>query len=100
MPRSGAQTRFELIDPALEDRGWNWRADIRLEETAKPIDIVNHHRCERAAGRTDYVLSRPLTSGAEPIPLAIVEAKHEGVHPEHGLKQGNGYRIGHANAPS
>ena len=42
MPRNEAQTRFELIDPALEDRGWNRRTDIRVEETAKPIDIVNH----------------------------------------------------------
>jgi type I site-specific restriction endonuclease len=56
MPRNEAQTRFELIDPALEDRGWNRRTDIRVEETARPIDIVNHQPRERAAGRTDYVL--------------------------------------------
>ena len=49
MPRNEAQTRFELIDPALEDRGWNRRTDIRVEETAKPIDIVNHQPRERAA---------------------------------------------------
>ncbi len=94
MPRNEAQTRFELIDPALEDRGWNRRNDIRVEETAKPIDIVNHQPRERAAGRTDYVLRRPLTSGAEPVPLAILEAKHEGLPPEHGLQQGKGYRVG------
>ncbi len=94
MPRNEAQTRFELIDPTLEDRGWNCRTDIRVEETAKPIDIVNHQARERVAGRTDYVLRRPLTPGAEPVPLAIMEAKHEGLPPEHGLQQGKSYRIG------
>jgi type I restriction enzyme R subunit len=94
MPRNEAQTRYELIDPALEDRGWNRRTDIRVEETAKPIDIVNHQPRERAAGRTDYVLRRPLTPGVEPVPLAIMEAKHESLPPEHGLQQGKGYRVG------
>lgn len=94
MPRNEAQTRYELIDPALEDRGWDRRTDIRVEETAKPIDIVNHQPRKRPAGRTDYVLRRPLAPGTEPIPLAILEAKHEGLPPEHGLQQGKGYRVG------
>jgi type I site-specific restriction endonuclease len=75
MPRNESQTRFELIDPAVADRRWDRRTDIRVEETAKPIDIVNHQPRERAAGRTDYVLRSPLTPGAEPVPLAIVEAE-------------------------
>ncbi|MCX6904782.1 MAG: DEAD/DEAH box helicase family protein, partial [Verrucomicrobia bacterium] len=94
MPRSEAQTRFELIDPALEDRGWNRRTDIRVEETAKPIDIVNHQPRERTAGRTDYVLRRPLIPAAEPVPLAILAAKKESLPPEHGLQQAKGYRVG------
>jgi type I restriction enzyme R subunit len=93
MPRNEAQTRFELIDPALEQRGW-LRSDIRIEETAAPVDIVYHKGQRRAKGRTDYVLRRPLESGTEPIPLAIIEAKREGLPPEHGLQQGKGYRIG------
>jgi len=93
MQRSEAQVRFELIDPALGEREWK-RADIRVEETAKPIDIVNHHARRRPTGRTDYVLRHPLTPGTEPIPLAILEAKHEGLAPEHGLQQGKGYRVG------
>ncbi len=93
MPRNEAQTRFELIDPALEQRGW-LRSDIRIEETAAPVDIVYHKGQRRAKGRTDYVLRRPLEPGTEPIPLAIIEAKREGLPPEHGLQQGKGYRIG------
>ncbi len=93
MRRNEAQVRYHLIDPALEDRGWN-RDDIRVEETAKPIDIVNHQPRKRPIGRTDYVLRRPLSIGTEPLPLAILEAKHEGLPPEHGLQQAKGYRIG------
>ena len=61
MPRNEAQTRFEMIDPALENWGWDRRTDVRVEETAKPIDIVHHQARERAAGRTDNLLRRPLT---------------------------------------
>src|ERR1051326_7996881 len=94
MPRNEAQVRFELIDPALEERGWNRKTDIRVEETAKPIDIVNHQPRRRPTGRTDYVLRRPITAGTEPIPLGILEAKHEGPPPEHGLQQAKGYCVG------
>jgi type I restriction enzyme R subunit len=95
MPRNEQQTRFELIDPMLLDhRGWS-REDIRVEETAAPVDIVYGKGRRRPKGRTDYVLRRPLKPGTEPIPLAILEAKHEGLPPGHGLQQGKGYLVGH-----
>lgn len=40
MSRNEAQTRFKLIDPALEARGWK-RTDIRIEVTAAQTDIVD-----------------------------------------------------------
>jgi type I restriction enzyme R subunit len=92
--RNEAQTRFELIDPVLIDqRGWR-REDILLETTDRQIDIVYGKGQRRPAGRTDYLLCRPLAVGTERIPLAIVEAKREGLPAEHGLQQGQGYRIG------
>ena len=97
MSRNEAQTRFELIDPMLVDqRGWR-REDLRLEVTTKPqIDIVYGKGQRRpGSGRADYLLCRPLTEGAEPTPLAILEAKREGLPAEHGLQQGKGYRVGH-----
>src|SRR5947209_14656497 len=97
MPRNEAQTRFELIDPALlNECGWT-RADIRIEETAAPVDVVYKKGKRRPKGRSDYVLRRPLQPGTEPIPLAIIEAKHEGLPPQHGLQQGKGYRVGELN---
>ena len=89
-----AQTRHELIDPALALQGWKPGADIKVEETAAPVDIIYGKGKRRPKGRTDYVLRRPLTPGGEPIALAILEAKHEGLPPEHGLQQGKGYRVG------
>jgi len=77
----------------IDHRGWV-RSDIRIEETAAPVDIIYGKGKRRSKGRTDYVLRRPLAPGAEPIPLAILEAKHEGLPPEHGLQQGKGYRVG------
>lgn len=101
MSRNEAQTRFQMIDPALFERGWE-RIDIHLEETAAAIDIVEHRGQKlgrrRPVGRSDYVLRRPLSAGAEPLPLAIIEAKRESLPPEHGLQQGKGYRIGHLHA--
>ena len=91
MSRNEAQTRFDLIDPAIITRGWD-RVDIQLEVTAAAVDIVEHRGQKqgrrRPVGRSDYVLRRPLTPGTEPIPLAIIEAKREGLPPEHGLQQG------------
>jgi type I restriction enzyme R subunit len=94
MSRNEAQTRFELIDPALEQRGWSRSTDIRIEETLPAVDIVYGKGRRRPKGRTDYVLRRPLEAGAEPVPLAIIEAKRESLPPEHGLQQGRNYRVG------
>ena len=92
--RNEAQTRLELIDPTLIDHcGWR-REDIRVEQTAAQIDIVRGKAYRRPTGRTDYLLFRALSEGGEPIPLAIIEAKHEGLPPEHGLQQGKRYQRG------
>src|SRR6266480_307792 len=92
--RNEAQTRFELIDPMLiEHCGWR-REDIRVEQTSAQIDIVRGKGYRRPAGRTDYLLCRPIAEGTESIPLAILEAKHEGLPAEHGLQQGKRYRLG------
>ncbi|HEU5125242.1 MAG TPA: DEAD/DEAH box helicase family protein [Verrucomicrobiae bacterium] len=89
-----AQTRHELIDPALLRRGWQPGIDVKVEETAAPVDIIHGKGKRRPKGRTDYVLRHPLAPGGEPIPLAILEAKREKQHAEYGLQQGKGYRVG------
>jgi type I restriction enzyme R subunit len=94
--RNEAQTRYELIDPALDACGW-LRSDIRIEVTAGQIDIIDGRPHRRTTGRTDYIMRRPLVEGGEPIPLAILEAKRERRPPEHGLQQGKEYCVGELN---
>jgi hypothetical protein len=66
MPLHEEQTRFQLIDPMLLDhRGWT-RADISVEETAAPVDVVYGQGQRRPRGRTDCVLRRPLKPGTDP----------------------------------
>ena len=73
--RNEAQTRFELIDPMLIDHcGWR-RQDIRIEQTAPQIDIIQGKGYRRPSGRTDYLLCRPLSEDGGPIPIAIVVAQ-------------------------
>lgn len=91
MPRNEAQTRFDLIDPALRDQcGWKHSdySAIRLEETAKAIDIVDDNPRRRAKDRTGYMLYWDCTGGTNPQPLAIVEAKRENRPPDYGMAQG------------
>ena len=98
--RNEAQSRFDLIDPALEACDL-LRSDIRIEETAAQVDIVYGKGQRRAKGRTEYMLRRPPEPVTEPIPLAIIEAKREGLHPEHGLRQGKNYpACSYTNGPS
>ncbi len=40
MPRNEAQTRFELIDPALSRCGWTTQ-NIKIEVTVGGIDIID-----------------------------------------------------------
>ena len=64
MTRREAQTRQELIDPALVLRGWD-REDIREEEMPGAVDFdpVTKEARRGLQGRTDYVLRRPLVAG-------------------------------------
>ena len=94
--RNEQQTRFELIDPALEARGW-LRTGIKVEVTAAQIDIIDGKPVRRPAGRTDYLLRRPFTEGGAPTPVAITGARRDGLPPEHGLQQGKDYRAGELN---
>jgi type I restriction enzyme R subunit len=56
MPRDEHQTRVELINPSLHDRGWV-EALIREEKTPGGTDIIDGKPRKRK-GRTDYLLFR------------------------------------------
>ncbi len=90
MPRNEADTRAQLIDPAIHRRGWTEDL-IRREETAGTIEIINGRARRRAHGRIDYTLRVKVNLETQPVALALIEAKHEGLPPGHGLDQAKGY---------
>ncbi|NLF17500.1 MAG: DEAD/DEAH box helicase family protein [Lentisphaerae bacterium] len=85
-----ADTRARLIDPAIRRRGWTDDL-IRREVTAGAVEIINGQARRRSRGRADYVLRVRVTLETQPVALAVIEAKREGLPPGHGLAQAKGY---------
>ena len=74
MTRNEAQTRQDLIDPALFSRGWD-RDDIREEEMARAVDLdpVTREALARVIGGTAgsglsvYVAINNKAEGSAPL---------------------------------
>ena len=64
---------------------------IRREETAGAVEIVDGQPRKRSNGRTDYTLRVKVTSDAQPVAMALIEAKAENLPPGHGLEQAKLY---------
>jgi type I restriction enzyme R subunit len=88
---SEAETRLRLIDPALHARGWSEDL-IKREETLGPIEILDGQPRRRSLGRTDYTLRIRVTPTAQPVAVAVLEAKEEDKPPTHGLEQAKVYQ--------
>ena len=86
MSRNEAQTRYELVDPALRSRGWN-ETNVKVEVTYGAIIHIDG-KARRCKGRTDYLLRLEVTKDTQPIALALIEAKAEDKSPGFGLGQG------------
>jgi hypothetical protein len=96
MPFNEADTRANLIDPALAKCGWT--ADhIRREKTKArvEIDTVDGKAKRRGDGRVDYLLRYRVNPGTQPVAVALIEAKAESKTPGHGLQQAKDYRERH-----
>ncbi len=78
-----ADTRANLIDPALREREWpaDW---VRREKTDGAVRLVGAGG-RRNPGRVDYVLSA-MQSGTM-LDIALIEAKSEDKSPHEGLEQ-------------
>src|SRR5437762_4207681 len=90
MTYNEADTRAKLIDPAIHKRGWTEDL-IRREETAGAIEILGGKGRRRARGRVDYILCIKVNPDTQPVAVALIEAKKEGLPPGHGLDQAKGY---------
>lgn len=92
MGLSEADTRAKLIDPAIHLRGWTEEL-LRREETAGAIDILQGTARKRPKGRVDYTLRIRLRADAQPVAVALIEAKAEDLPPTHGLEQAKLYAV-------
>ncbi|MGE0406269.1 MAG: DEAD/DEAH box helicase family protein [Candidatus Korobacteraceae bacterium] len=89
-PLNEADTRCKLIDPAIHKRGWTEDL-IRREETQGAIEMIGGKPRRRAKGRIDYTLRIKITTEAQPVAVAVIEAKAEYLPPNHGLEQAKAY---------
>lgn len=90
--QSEADTRAKLIDPALHARGWTEDL-IRREETAGPIVLAEGGARKLPKGRIDYTLRVRVTAHAQPVALALIEAKAQHLPATHGLEQAKLYSV-------
>jgi len=91
-----SDTRAKLIDPALHNALWveqvidgerHSHGEIRREQSAVRIDILEGKALKRGKGRVDYLLCAFVGEHEQPLTLAFVEAKKEKLQPTHGLEQ-------------
>ena len=90
MARNEAETRIRLIDPALHARGWTEDL-IRREETLGTVEIVDGKPRRQTHGRTDYTLRIKVAADAQPVAVAVLEAKSEDKPATYGLDQAKTY---------
>jgi type I restriction enzyme R subunit len=90
MGKNEAETRYELIDPILRDKGYRVPY-IRLETPAPVEPTGPKGRRRPGPGKIDYLLCVEVPGAASPLPIAILEAKKEDEDPLKGMQQAKGY---------
>ena len=61
------------------------------QPTAGAVEIIDGKPRRRSRGRTDYTLRVKVSSGEQPVAVAVIEAKAESLPPGHGLEQAKSY---------
>jgi type I restriction enzyme, R subunit len=90
MSKNEAETRYELIDPVLREKGY--RVPYIKLETPAPVEPIGPKgRRRRGPGKTDYLLCVEVPDGMRPLPVAVLEAKRESEDPLRGMQQAKNY---------
>jgi len=84
MPRNERQTCTDLIEPALEQAGWTWQAQLRIGRGRVNLSGANMYD-ETQEIVADFVLRY------RDIPLAVLEAKAETESAADGMQQASRY---------
>lgn len=83
MTYNEVDTVAKLITPNLYKRGWT-EDHIRREENAGAIEIVNG-KARKGRKRADLTLRPKIRDDAQPVAVALIEAKAEAWPRTHGL---------------
>ncbi len=89
-PYGEADTRAKLIDPQLYAAQWT-EENIRREETAGGIEVIEGEARRQSKGRVDYTLRIKVSASTQAVALGYIEAKSELKDPAEGLQQGVDY---------
>lgn len=92
MALNEADTRAELIEPAIQTKGWRGEL-VRREQSAGTIDIIDGQPRRRSHGRADILLRVQVHMDTQPVAIAVLEAKRENLPPGHGLEQAKAYAL-------
>jgi type I restriction enzyme R subunit len=90
MGMSEADTRANLIDSVLRDKGWVYPY-VKREESGRAVDIINGQPRRRNTVYVDYTLRAEVNTQTQPVIVALIEAKAEDLSPNHGLEQAKAY---------
>src|ERR1700674_758451 len=74
MSKNEAETRYELIDPALREKGYRIPY-VRLETPAPVEPIGPKGRRRNGPGKVDYLLCVEVPGGPKPLPVAKKRTK-------------------------
>jgi type I restriction enzyme R subunit len=89
-PFSESDTRANLIDPVLRDKGWIFPY-LKREESGRAVDLINGQPRQRTTVYVDYTLRVEVNTQSQPVAVALIEAKAESLPPDHGLEQAKAY---------
>ena len=91
MPLNEEETKYHLINPVLQGKGYDDPWKIKLETPAPVEPTGNKGRRRTGVGRTDYLLCVQVGSMPKPLPVGVIEAKAEADDPLKGMQQAKGY---------
>jgi hypothetical protein len=90
VPELEPHARTALLDPTLHAAGWTEEM-IRREETPGAVEIVEGRPRRAGTGRTDYTVRIKVAADAQPVAVAVVEAKRADEATARGLDQAKEY---------
>ncbi len=91
MTYNEAETRHWLINPVLQNKGYDDPWKLKLETPAPVEPTGNKGRRRPGPGRTDYLLCVQVVDMPKPLPVGVIEAKAETEDPLKGMQQAKGY---------